>query len=425
MDFTRTIEYIYGLKGAIQPTQERFRALLCALGEPHKAFRSVHVAGTNGKGSTCAFLSSILNASGKKTGLFTSPYLERFNERMQIDHVPVSDDELVEIVRSVRRAAQAIETEHGAIRPFEAVTAAAFFWFAKKGVETAVIETGLGGGGDATNVLEPSHIAITRISYDHTRRLGSLLEDIAREKAGIIKENAFVAVHPQEQPVEDVLLGKTVKTGCRAHFIRPHNMNVLEDSMRRRAFDLECGKATLAGIEIPVLGRHQMDNAASAACIAMDMGIPKDIIHRGIGQTQWPGRMELLCDAKGCVLLDGAHNAGGAEALAGSLQRYFPGVPKVLVCAVSKEKDVAAMARIWTPVFDGGVVVTSCPRLMDAAETAEHFVAAGASVTIRENDRYALYTARENKGAVVVCAGSLYLVGRMRTLLRAVRGNTH
>ena len=425
MNAAQIIAYIYGLGGKMQPTQERFQALLSALGRPHEAFRSVHVAGTNGKGSTCAFLSGILTAHGKKTGLYTSPYLERFNERIQIDHAPISDDELVRAVQSVRRAARAIEGRHGPIRTFEAITAAAFLWFAQNGVDVAVIETGLGGGQDATNVLHPSHIAITRISFDHTQRLGNRLEDIAREKAGIIKENAFVAVHPQLKPVEDVLVGRVGQTGCRAHFLTPQSVSVQEDSMRRRAFDLLCGGAMLADIEIPLLGRHQMDNAASAACIALDMGISEETIRCGVKNMQWPGRMEIFYDEKGCVLLDGAHNEGGAEALVQSLNLYFDGVPKVLVCAVSKEKDIAAMARIWTPLFDGGVVVTSCPLLMDAAQTAKHFMTAGARVTIREDAGDALFTARETGNAMVVCAGSLYLVGALRTLLRKRSGNTH
>ncbi|MFZ5974704.1 MAG: bifunctional folylpolyglutamate synthase/dihydrofolate synthase [Bacillota bacterium] len=425
MNLTQTIEYIYGLNGGIQPTQERFRALLGVLGDPHAAFQSVHVAGTNGKGSTCAFLSGILTAHGKKTGLFTSPYLERFNERMQIDHMPIGDGELIDTIESVRRAAQRIEGRHGPIRPFEAITAAAFLWFAESGVDVAVIETGLGGGGDATNVLDPSHIAITRISHDHTQRLGSRLEDIAKEKAGIIKQNAFVAVHPQVQPVEDVLFGHALQTGCRAHFLKPHNVSVLEDSMRRRAFDLIFGGALLGDVEIPLLGRHQIDNAASAACIALDMGIGEDAIRRGLKRMQWPGRLELFCDANGCVLLDGAHNEGGAQALAEALERYFTGVPKVLVCAVSKDKDIAAMARVWAPVFDGGVVATSCPHLTDAAQTAEHFAAAGARVVIREDAEHALFTARAMNNALVVCAGSLYLVGALRTVLRRSFGATH
>ena len=425
MDIGQTIGYIYGLRGEPRPDQERFHALLSALGDPHKAFQSVHAAGTNGKGSTCAFLASILAAHGKKTGLFTSPYLERFNERMQIGGLPIGDGELIAAVRSVRAAAEAIEGRHGAIRPFEAVTAAAFLWFAQNGVDVAVIETGLGGQKDATNVLDPSHVAITSISHDHTRRLGSRIEDIAQEKAGIIKQGAFVAVHPQEKAVEDVLLWRAGQAGARAHFIRPDHVAVVEDSMRRRAFDLVCGPSTLAGIEVPLLGRHQMDNAAGAACIALDMGVPAEAIRLGIGRMQWPGRMELFCDSQGCVLLDGAHNEGGARALAESLERYFSGVPKVLVCAVSADKDVDAIARVWAPVFDGGVVVTSCPRLMPAAETGKRFAAAGARVTACEDARQALFTAREKRGALTVCAGSIYLAGMIRTFLGKPDGPVH
>jgi dihydrofolate synthase/folylpolyglutamate synthase len=424
MGTEKTIGYIYGLRGEPRPDQERFKALLSALGDPHRAFCSVHVAGTNGKGSTCAFLASILAAHGKKTGLYTSPYLERFNERMQIGGAPIGDDELTRAVERVRAAAEAIESAHGAIRPYEAITAAAFWWFARNGVETAVIETGLGGAGDATNVLCPSHVAITSISHDHTRRLGSRIEDIAREKAGIIKRGAFVAVHPQEKTVEDVLMGRVGQTGCRAHFIRPHDVAVVEDSMRRRAFDLICGPSALCGIEVPLLGRHQMDNAASAACIALDMGVPAEAIRLGIRRVRWPGRMELVCGEQGCAVIDGAHNPAGARALAQSLERYFAGVPKVLLCAVSANKDAAAMARIWAKAFDG-VVATTCPRLMPAAETGRHFAAAGARVTVCEDARQAFFTAREQRGALAVVAGSIYLAGAMRTLLRQAPGPAH
>lgn len=416
MGIKETLEYIYGLRGGRQPAQERFRALLGVLGDPQRAFESVHVAGTNGKGSTCAFLASVLTHSGKKTGLFTSPYLERFNERMQMDGVPIPDGALISAVDAVRAAAGRIAGEHGPLRPFEAITAAAFLWFAQSGAEVAVVEAGLGGGSDATNVLRPTHAAIASVSLDHTARLGGDVASIAREKAGILKPGVFAVIHPQERAAEAAIRERASACGCRALFLRPEDVRVREDSLARRVFDLDAEGAKLEGIEIALLGRHQMDNAAGAACIALDMGLRPDVIREGLKSARWPGRLEMVKTGDGRVLLDGAHNAGGARALRGALERYFGDIPKVLVCAVSRDKDIASMARIWAPAFSGGVVATALGRTMEAGDVARHFASAGARTLVRDTPEAALQAARA-AGHMVVGAGSIYLVGALRAFL--------
>ncbi len=297
MGTEKTIGYIYGLGGEPRPDQERFKAPLSALGDPHRAFARCMWRGPTARARP-GLPASILAAHGKKTGLYTSPYLERFNERMQIGGAPIGDDELTRAVERVRAAAEAIESAHGAIRPYEAITAAAFWWFARNGVETAVIETGLGGAGDATNVLCPSHVAITSISHDHTRRLGSRIEDIARRRRGSSSAALSWPCIPRRRrwrtcswvawgrpAAARISSGRMTWPSSRQHAppgVRPH----------MRSFRAVRDRGAAAGAASD-------GQRGEPACIALDMGVPAEAIRLGIRRVRWPGRMELVCGEQG------------------------------------------------------------------------------------------------------------------------------
>ncbi|MPY67830.1 bifunctional folylpolyglutamate synthase/dihydrofolate synthase [Deinococcus sp. SDU3-2] len=388
----------------VHPGLGRVQALLTRLGEPQRNFRSVLVGGTNGKGSTAASLAAMLTASGTRTALFTSPHLTRFAERFLVDGRECPAERVGDALRRVRPHAEAAEASF-----FEIVTALGCLLFAEAGVEVAVMEVGLGGRLDATNILDPDLSVITTVALDHTEILGETVEAIAEEKAGILRPGrpAVTGVDPalwprlEAQSANLWALGREVQVEAQSRGWDGWNLRI-------RLPDVPLDLRT------PLLGEHGARNAALAAAAAWRLGVGEPAIRVGAAGVVWPGRMEVLPWRGGRVLLDGAHNPAGAHALASALRDLGTG-PLPLIFGAASGKDVAGVASALREAASEVILTRAhlSPRVLPPEELAPHF--AGTPVRLADSPQDALALLPEG-GTAVVC-GSLYLIGEVRPLL--------
>jgi len=432
------------------------RSLLEGMSHPERTFPSVLIAGTNGKGSTAATLASILRASGLKTALYTSPHLCRINERIRVNGEEISDDNFARLHGEVDGVAEKL-VEQGKLpwHPsfFEMMTAIAFACFARERVEIAVLEVGMGGRLDATNVVEPLVSVITDISLDHQKFLGNTVKEIAREKAGIIRPGGVVVTLPQQPEANDVI-GNTVldlgAVGVSAVQyvppVSPGSTQYLVPSAEKRPFTAErvenpekdgsrclyryplevMGKLIL--VQSPLVGRHQLRNVALAVAAAEELGkkglegITSKTIERGIHETNWPGRFQVLGANGGWpeIVLDVAHNPAGAWALRSALSERYAERPLIFVFGAMRDKAISEMAEILFPVARR-VLATQPgnPRSASPEEIREAGGRTGAEIELAPGVAFALERARDVAGtdAVVVVTGSIYLVGEAMQVL--------
>jgi len=431
------------------------RVLLEALNHPEKSFPSVLIAGTNGKGSTAATLASTLRASGLKTGLYTSPHLVRINERIRIDGREIGDDDFARLHGDVDRVAERLVAE-GALpwHPsfFEMMTAIAFQYFAGQKVEIAVLEVGMGGRLDATNVVEPLVSVITDISLDHQKFLGDTVSEIAREKAGIIRPGGVVVTLPQQPEANDVI-GNTIldlaAVGVSAvQYVPPvspasaaystlgtyktSTLDHAESAQVQRSFyryPLQVmGKEIL--IESLLVGRHQLRNLALAIAAAEELnkkglrGITPESIERGIRETRWPGRFEVLPASRGRseIVLDVAHNPAGAWALRSALSERYDDRPLVFVFGAMRDKAISEMTEILFPMAQRVIATRpENPRSATPEEIQQAAARTGADIEIEADVRVALDRAQKvaEPGSIIVVTGSIYLVGEVMRLLES------
>lgn len=424
----RSIAYLYGLQShGIKPGLARTRALLGSLGDPHRSFRSIHVGGTNGKGSTAAMIASVLGSRGYRVGLYTSPHLIDFTERIQVNGRVIPPDRVGALTEKIRQASDACLSEPPTF--FEATTVLAFACFAEAGVDCAVIEVGLGGRFDATNVLMPLVSVLTTIGLDHQEYLGTTPESIAFEKAGIIKQGVPVVagrLAPEslsvirrtaaEREAACVALGEDFDARGEA----PEQFSY--GGMRRRYDSLSC----------PLPGRHQMDNAACALAAlelaeARGLAVGEEAVREGLRVVRWPGRLELV-SRRPDVWLDGAHNPQAAEALAAHLTtlstRRGPAAPGCLILVVGMMRDKDRKGVLSRLAFVPGVshlVVTSAahPRATDPQELAHDCEGLGVPVDVRPTVAEAFAYARSLAGPddTICVTGSLLVVGEAKAAL--------
>lgn len=424
---------------------DRIRELLERLGRPQDRLKFVHVAGTNGKGSICAYLASILNAAGHRTGMFTSPYIERFEERIRVDGAMISPDELRDVTLAVREHAEAMAEETGDHpTEFELMTAVALEHFARCGCDIVVLEVGLGGRLDSTNVIDaPEACVIARIGLDHTALLGNTLAAIAGEKAGIIKEGSAVVSWPQESEAMAVIEHAAAEHGCE---LRVPDFAQLEEGAIRwedgappfRPFSYK----EWADLRTGILGSYQPQNA-TVALEAVDVlrgrgwRIPDEAVRAGVAQTRWPGRFEIVEGGSSpdgfAIVVDGGHNPQGARALADSLAEVFPGRKPVFVIGVLEDKDYPRMLEDALPLGSAFVCVTpDNPRALPAHKlarairwTGQDLLGCSACVNpVAARDfEDAIRRARELAGPDgLICAfGSLYSVAALKEAVRATR----
>lgn len=407
---------------SFKPGFDRVERLLEALGHPEKKLRFVHVAGTNGKGSTCACIASILTKAGYRTGLYISPFVVCWNERVQIDGQYISDEEFAQAVAAVGAAAEAMEDLPS---QFELETALALWHFARRGCDFAVMEVGMGGAWDATNVIPaPEAAVLCAIALDHTAVLGNTVGEIAAVKAGIIKPGCDVVSYGNEPEAEKVIDEVCRSKGCR-HF-RPdfRRITVLERSLTGVRFHY----AAHRDLFLPLAGTYQPNNAALAIETAevlrtRGFAISDEAIREGLAAVRWPGRFELI-HRDPLFILDGSHNPQGMLATVESLKTFFPGQKLWFLIGIMADKDVRSVARLLAPLAAGfAAVEPPNPRAMKAGELASLLSAeTGAPAlpfpTIGEGAAWVL--ARAGKDGVCAALGSLYFSAQVREAVSAL-----
>jgi dihydrofolate synthase / folylpolyglutamate synthase len=438
MTYAEALRWLESLESlGIRPGLERITALLARLGHPHRDLPSILVAGTNGKGSVVAFLAAILAEAGITAGVYTSPHLVRFEERVRVGDEPIPAADLAGLTHEV---ADAVEAERRAGGPpptyFEATTALAFLHFARRRVPIAVLEIGMGGRYDATNVVQPLACAITPVSLDHTQWLGRTVAEIARQKAGILKPGVPAVIGRQDREAMAVLRAEAGSVGASiqetAACLTEPAVGEAPGFSDPASFSLALPDgARYPRLDLNLRGDHQVDNAIAAVLLARVLGargfaaIDDLAIARGLPRATWPGRLELLEGALGAggpdLLLDGAHNPAGCEILAAYLTRHQAARPRrVLLFAAMRDKPAAAMLEILKPASDA-VVLTSLPvaRGTPPADLARVASAAGFRVAVEPEPATALERARDlaSPAGLVVASGSLYLVGEIRRRL--------
>jgi len=407
----------------------RIEALLKRLGEPQLAARSVHIAGTKGKGSTSAMIASMLTASGYRTGLYTSPHLHTFRERIKVDGELIAEKEFAKIVEGLKPEVEAVNClgGFGELTTFEILTALAFVYFKERGVDFQVLETGLGGRLDATNVVKPEVCVITSISFDHTEVLGNTLAQIAMEKAGIIKPGSRVVSAPQASEASMVIEKVCRERG--ASLIRAGK----EVAWRRNKFSDSGQSFQLKGIRgdydltIPLLGEHQLENAALAVValeVLADLGVKFSSadIATGLSQVCWPGRLQIL-QHNPLFVVDGAHNAHSAMKLREALKQYFDFDGVILIVGTSQDKDIAGIVAELSPLPSMVIVTRSHhPRAVATSELIAEFSKWGIKPQVTENVASAVDLALvEAKPIDLICAtGSLFVVAEVIEYLKGL-----
>jgi dihydrofolate synthase / folylpolyglutamate synthase len=405
MTYPESVQFLYALGNEVKTMKlglDRIRAVLAALGNPERAYRVVHVAGTNGKGSVCSMIDAGLRAANVRTGLFTSPHLIEATERIQVDGMPVSKAEFERAFNVVHEVAEGLALDAHPTY-FETVTAMAFWLFRERGVATAVVEVGLGGRLDSTNVVEPVLSVITPVDLDHQAYLGDTIAEIAFEKAGILKAGVPAIFAKQSAAAMRVLEARAEELGVAVTRAEDYVVRELEMDERGSHFN---------GIECPLAGEHQVDNAITAVQALTVLGIAPE----GIADARWPCRIEHVTPNPDTIL-DGAHNPAGALALAKYLRRFYSMRKVWMIFGAMRDKDVAACTEILFPLAQELVLTapTAPGRRALEPEALRDLAGRGhVEATIAEAVAYTLQQVSADD--VIVITGSLYLAGEARAL---------
>jgi dihydrofolate synthase/folylpolyglutamate synthase len=416
MTYADSVRFLFSLGPELKTVKwdlDRIRALLAELGNPQEKRRFVHVAGTNGKGSTCAMIESALRAAGLKTGLYTSPHLVSARERISIDGEPITEEAWTAAFAAVHAASERLLAREGIeAHPsfFETVTAMAFMAFADASLDMVVLETGLGGRLDATNVVIPEVAVITQIDFDHEAFLGSSIESIAAEKAGILKAGRPAVFSAQRPEALAVLERRALELDVPVVQSGSLRVEGLEADRFGSRFTLVSDEEI--PIVCPLAGQHQVENARTAVAALLTLGIPVGAIREGIAQARWAGRLERVGE---WFILDGAHNPAGAKALAGYIRRFFGDEPVRIIYGAMRDKAVEEVTNALFPLA-AEVIVTEPdqPRALSAqvlAEMTDH-----PNLRVAGNLAEALRMADERPMTTFI-TGSLFLVGEARGVL--------
>jgi dihydrofolate synthase/folylpolyglutamate synthase len=411
-----TVQDIFALEQrGIERGLSRVEKLLEALGHPERAYPSVHVTGTNGKGSTCAMIAQILREGGYRVGLYTSPHLERWTERIQIDGVEASEEALLKIAEKIWPV---VEKEGATF--YEVTTALALAEFARQSVEIAVVEVGLGGRWDATNVVHPIVTVITHVALDHTEYLGESRLEIAAEKAGILKKGIPLVTAESDPEILSLFQQKAEELGVP---VRVHGVDFNTQGTSPQDFRFRGGRWSLKDLSMNLRGGHQLKNAsvALAVCEILDeKGFPlsESAVRDGLSHTAWPGRFEIF-EGTPPIVIDAAHNPDGIEALLQALEPEFPRKPIVFVFGVSNDKPAAQMLSLLRG-RSSKIILTQAknPRATDPTVLKTYY----SRGVVEENVEAALKKAFEicsSEGVICVC-GSIFLIGEIRRMFQGV-----
>ena len=423
MNATEAIEYIHSVcwKGSV-PGLGRTQALLEKMGNPEKKLKFVHIAGTNGKGSTAAMTASILRKAGYRTGLYTSPYIYRFHERMQVDGMEITDEELTAVTEYVKPLAQSLKETP---TEFELVCCIAFEYFVRKGCDIVVLEVGMGGAFDATNVIETLEVAvITNIGLDHTEVLGDTLEKIAETKSGIFKDNGHAVVYrgtPSVEAVFERVCAERNTALVKADFA---SLKLKKHSLDGQIFD--CGDRK--DLVLPLLGDHQLHNASVVLSVVdtlkqIGWKISEQNIRDGLRDVQWPGRFDIVSRSP-LFIIDGGHNPQCIEALVKNIEDYLKDRKVIAITGVLADKDYADMYVPVMPYVHKFVCITPPnPRKLEAMELAKYLREKGADAVGSDTIENGVKLALREAGAdgVILCFGSLYSIGSIRDAFVAIQ----
>lgn len=419
MNVTEALEYIHAVswKGSV-PGLSRISELLSLIGHPEKKMKYIHVVGTNGKGSTAAMLSSILKTAGYKTGLYTSPFITVFNERMQINGAMISDAELADITEYIKPYAETMEDKP---TEFELITAIAFEYFDRNGCDIVILEAGMGGEFDATNVIPAPEVAvITNIGLDHTEFLGDTLEKIAATKSGIVKSGCDCVLYPSVPEAEAAVKSRCVAAGVPMFKADFDSVKLNGATLEGQNFDI----GEFKSLELPLLGAHQIRNCAVVLrvierLVARGYRISEQNVRQGLKNTVWQGRFEIL-RRDPLFIVDGGHNSQCIEALAANIRDYLPDVCLTVLTGVLADKDYTAMYDLVAPYAKRFVLVTPpSPRALAAGELATVLSAYEKDITVCDSVAEGVKTALSitEKDGCVLAFGSLYMIGDIKRAL--------
>ena len=407
---------------------ERMTVLLDKLGNPHEDLDVIHVAGTNGKGSVCKYLEEGLSACGYRVGLYTSPFIERFNERIRLGGQDISDEDLQSFTDRVLKASDEMVAE-GLDSPteFEVVTAIAFLYFKEKGADITVLEVGLGGSGDSTNVVKkPLACAITSISFDHMDRLGNTLAEIAVNKAGIIKEGVPVVSNVPEREAAQVIARTAYEKDSKLYDISKNKFMVFDETPFSQKVSMEVLGTDYSDIEISMTGSHQGENLKTALTIIeilrkeRKIKIERSKLYEGLKKAAQPGRFEVLAEHP-MVIIDGAHNEAGARALHDTANKYFEGQRILLVTGMLADKQIDDILKYFSQITDRMIITEpDNPRKLTVDQLGETLNKMGIEPLEAKTAREAVELAESMKDEcdMILFAGSLYLIGDVRRIVR-------
>ena len=424
MTYQESIAYLEGLsRFGIRLGLERMQELVIRLGHPEKKYPTIHITGTNGKGSTTACLAAILQEAGFRTGMYTSPHLERYTERMRIDGLEVEEAVFAHAIEQTAAAAREMERD-GLEHPtqFEVLTAAAFVMFAAMKVDYAVIEVGLGGSLDSTNVIESRVAVITNVTLEHEDRCGSTIREIAEHKAGIIKKNSRVLTAAQGEALE-VIRRRAADCGAVVQVLGEEWQAQMQSvSLTGIAWMLQQPNGSSWPLQARLVGEHQVYNASLAVMAALtvrETAVNQEAVARGLAKACWPGRFEVL-RTQPPLVIDGAHNPAGAAVLRRTLDQVFPGREVLFLLGILKDKDIEGITGLLVREQDRVIAVRPLSeRAAEAGDLASHFPPhqVEAVPDWEEGVNRLLELAEQEPRKVACVAGSLYLLGAVRPLL--------
>ena len=421
MNYTEALDYLDSLgKFGIRLGMERIEGLLKELGNPENKIKTIHVAGTNGKGSVASMITNILLASNLRVGKFTSPHLVKYNERIELNGKDISDEDFAALIEQTKKAADEIVRKKVCDNPtqFEILTAAAFLFFAEQKVDYAVIEVGLGGLWDSTNVITPVVSVITNVTLDHTDRLGKDLPHIAMQKAGIIKEKVpLVTAAKGEEvlgPIVSVAMFKQAPVYLYGKAFRGEEKS---STMAGQKFTLYAGNNYQSEYEISLPGEHQIKNAALAIVAAkivskQDDRINEVALHIGAAHTKWSGRLERISENPD-IILDGAHNPDGAKILRQALDKFYPNQKRTFVLGMMADKDMDEVIKILFQNEDK-IFTVQADAGTRAAKAEDLAKRCGKNAVAMPSIKDAYQSALQNNDGVIIICGSLYLVGNFK-----------
>lgn len=428
MNYQESLKYIEEThKFGIRLGLDNMSRLLELLGNPQDKVKIIHVAGTNGKGSTCSFITSILKESGYKVGLYTSPFLETFTERIRVNGENIPKEDVARIVTLIREKIEQMVSEgYSYPTEFEIVTTMAFYYYCEQEVDFVALEVGLGGRYDATNIIKKSEVSvICSISLDHVNILGDTIPKIAYEKGGIIKENGTAIVYDQSNEAKDVI--KEICKDKNANYIEVKfdDIDIKKSDIYSQVYNATIMGERYEDLEIKLIGDHQVNNSILALSVikylvdTKGLEISEENIRKGLINTKWPGRIEKIKEMP-IFIIDGAHNEDGAKSLAKAIDKNFKGKNLTMLIGMLEDKDIDGVLEILMPRFDKVIVTTpDNPRAISSELLKEKISKYVANVVEKKEIEDAVNYTLENSNEddVIISAGSLYMIGAVRTIV--------